>query len=55
MPHLLVSLVNLACISIIIWVISGRIMWWRLPRFRAWGAIAVVGGLVAFGLLVWRL
>ena len=48
-------LVNLACIGIIIWVVSGLIMWWRLPRFRAWGAIAVGGGIVSFVLLVWTL
>src|SRR5262245_51131669 len=47
------SLVNLACIGIIIWVASGLIMWWRLPRFRAWGAVAVGGGIVSFVLLVW--
>ena len=45
-------LVNLACIGIIIWVTSGLIMWWRLPRFRAWGAIAAGGGIVSFVLLV---
>jgi len=48
-------LVNLACIGITIWVTSGLIMWWRLPRFRAWGAIAVGGGIVSFVLLVWTL
>jgi len=46
-------LVNLACIGIIIWIASGLIMWWRLPRFRAWGAVAVGGGIVFFLLLVW--
>ena len=48
-------LVDLACVGIIIWVTSGLIMWWRLPRFRAWGAIAVGGGILSFVLLVWTL
>ena len=48
-------LVDLACVGIIIWVASGLIMWWRLPRLRAWGAIAVGGGILSFLLLVWKL
>ena len=45
-------LVDVACVGIIIWVVSGLIMWWRL---RAWGAIAVGGGVATFLLLVWTL
>jgi hypothetical protein len=48
-------LVDLACVGIIIWVASGLLMWWRLPRLRAWGAIAVGGGLLSFLLLIWTL
>jgi hypothetical protein len=48
-------LVDVACGGIIVWVASGLIMWWRLPRFRAWGALAVGGGFLSFLLLVWRL
>lgn len=48
-------LVDVACVGIIIWVASGLIMWWRLPRVRAWGAIAVGGGIVSFLVLVWTL
>ena len=48
-------LVDLACAGIIIWVVSGLIMWWRLPRLRTWGAVAVGGGILSFVLLVWRL
>lgn len=48
-------LVDIACIGIITWVASGLIMWWRLPRVRAWGAIAVAGGALSFLLLVWAL
>jgi hypothetical protein len=48
-------LVDLACVGIIIWTASGLIMWWRLPRLRAWGAVAVGGGLLSFLLLIWTL
>ena len=48
-------LVDLACLGILIWVASGLIMWWRLPRLRTWGAIAVGGGLLSFLLLIWSL
>ena len=48
-------LVDMACAGIIIWVVSGLIMWWRLPRLRTWGAIAVGGGVLSFLLLVWTL
>ena len=48
-------LVDAACAGIIIWVTSGLIMWWRLPRLRTWGTIAVVAGILSFTLLVWTL
>jgi len=48
-------LVDLACVGIIIWIASGLIMWWRLPRLRAWGAVAVGGGLLSFLFLVWTI
>ena len=45
-------LVDAACAGIIIWVVSGLIMWWRLPRLRTWGTIAVAAGILFFTLLV---
>ena len=48
-------LVDLACVGIIIWIASGLLMWWRLPRWRGWGAIAVGGGFLSFLLLIWTL
>jgi hypothetical protein len=48
-------LVDVACVGIIIWVGSGLVMWWRLPRVRTWGAIAVAGGILSFAVLVWTL
>jgi len=48
-------LVDIACVGIIIWIASGMVMWWRLPRLRRWGAIAVGGGILSFFLLVWKM
>ena len=48
-------LVDFACVGIIIWVVSGLIMWWRLRRLRAWGAMAVGCGALSFLLLIWKL
>lgn len=48
-------LVDVACIGILVWVASGLIMWWGLPRLRAWGAIAVGGGILSFLILIWSL
>jgi len=45
-------LVDAACAGIIIWVVSGLIMWWRLPRLRTWGTIAVAARILSFTLLV---
>ena len=47
-------LVDVACLGILLWIVSGLLMWWRLARLRVWGAIAVGGGIVSFLLLVWR-
>ncbi|HEV8292314.1 MAG TPA: hypothetical protein VGP94_10335 [Tepidisphaeraceae bacterium] len=48
-------LVDLACVGILIWIISGLIMWWQLPRLRMWGIIALTGGVLSFLLLIWTL
>ena len=36
-------------------VISGLVMWWRLPWLRVWGGAAVGGGVLTFLLLIWTL
>ena len=48
-------LVDVACVGILIWIASGLIMWWRLQALRAWGAVAVCGGILSFVVLVWKL
>jgi hypothetical protein len=48
-------MVDLACVGILLWIASGLLMWWRLPRMRGWGAIVAGAGLLSFLLLVWNL
>lgn len=48
-------LVDLACVAILTWVLSGLLMWWRLPRLRSWGALALGAGILSFALLLWKL
>jgi hypothetical protein len=44
--------VDVVCVGIIVWVVSGLVMWWRLRRLRAWGLVAFLGGVASFVLLV---
>jgi len=46
--------VDLTCLTILLWIVSGIIMWWRMAKVRIWGAIALGGGIASFLLLVWR-
>lgn len=47
--------VDITCVAIVAWVATGLIMWWRLARVRATGALALAAGVVSFVFLVWRL
>lgn len=40
--------VDLVCIGIVVWIASGLYMWWGLPGHRAWGWIAILGGVISF-------
>jgi hypothetical protein len=48
-------LVDLVCIAILVWIASGIVMWWQMPRLRGWGWLALAGGCVSFAFFVWRL
>ena len=45
-------IVDLVCSAYVLWVITGIIMWWRVPKMRGWGAIALAGGFLSFGLFM---
>ena len=48
-------MVDVVCISILLWIVSGLFLWWRLVQTRVWGAVAVGAGILSFLLLVWKL
>jgi hypothetical protein len=41
-------MVDLVCLAMIIWMISGIILWWRLSGHRIWGWTALGGGFAVF-------
>ena len=48
-------LVDVVCLGMLLWVITGVTMWWKLPSTRLWGWVAVVSGVGAFGVFLARL
>jgi hypothetical protein len=40
--------VDIVCVSMILWIASGLFMWWELPGQRRWGWVAIVAGTVSF-------
>lgn len=48
-------MVDLVCLSILLWIASGLLMWWRLAQTRRWGTLALGAGFLSFLLLVWTL
>ena len=47
--------VDLVCLSMIVWIASGLYMWWELPGQRRWGWLAILGGTVSFLFFTLRL
>ena len=46
-------IVDIVCVSFLIWIITGLYLWWKIPRTRNWGWVALGAGAVTFvGLLV---
>jgi len=48
-------MLDLVFISIIIWVLSGIYMWWKIRKTRLWGSVALGGGVVSFLIFVFLL
>jgi len=47
--------VDIVCVSMIVWIASGLYMWWELPGQRRWGWAAILAGAVSFLLFTLRL
>tara|TARA_B110000037_G_scaffold222730_1_gene299168 strand:+ start:1150 stop:1749 length:600 start_codon:yes stop_codon:yes gene_type:complete len=41
-------LVDLVCVSFIIWVVTGLYLWWKMPHTRNWGWVAIGAGFLSF-------
>jgi hypothetical protein len=40
--------VDLVCVSFLVWVVTGLYLWWKLPQTRRWGWVAIGAGMVSF-------
>jgi len=47
--------VDIVCLGMLIWVVSGIYMWWKLRQTRLWGWVALGGGLIAFAVFLVKL
>ncbi len=47
--------VDLVCLGMIFWIVTGLVMWWTLPFARVWGWVAFGSGVASFAWFLWRL
>lgn len=47
--------IDLVCLSFLVWIASGFYMWWSLPALRKWGWVAVLSGGLSFAYFLIRL
>lgn len=49
------AIVDLVCVVMILWILSGLYMWWGLPGHRGWGWAAIAAGTLSFVVFTLRL
>lgn len=47
--------IDVVCVAMLLWVLTGLVMWWNLPATRAWGWAALLAGIGSFTLMLWKL
>jgi len=47
--------VDVVCLGMLMWIVTGFIMWWKLPSTRGWGWLALMSGIISFTLFLIRL
>lgn len=48
-------MVDIFCIAMLVWIITGIYMWWKLKSVRLWGSVAISVGIISFGLFMYYL
>lgn len=46
-------IVDLFCVTTLIWIGTGLYLWWKLPIARRWGFITMAGGVATIAVLLW--
>ena len=41
-------IIDIVCAALIVWIVSGLVMWWMLPGSRGWGWVALAAGMSSF-------
>jgi hypothetical protein len=47
--------IDIVCVGMLLWVLTGFVMWWSLPAVRNWGWAAIASGILTFALFLWKL
>ena len=47
--------VDVVSVALILWIATGLFMWWHLPSTRRWGWMALAGGALCFGVIIFAL
>jgi hypothetical protein len=48
-------IVDLVCLGILLWIVTGFYMWWGVSGHRRWGWVAILAGAGSFVLFTLRL
>lgn len=48
-------MVDIVCLAMIGWILTGYYMWWGIPGHRRWGTVAIIAGVGAFVVFTLRL
>ena len=45
-------MVDVYCVTSLVWIGTGLYLWWKLAGTRQWGFVAMGGGIVSIGVLL---
>ena len=47
--------VDVVCLGMLLWILTGLYMWWHLPGLRKWGWAAFLSGIVSYAIFMAKL